>query len=71
MKRGQLTLALDHADAVYNDIEVIADDTIKHYLWEIDSLIKTATEKDSLSNDDIRHLILQLSLKSYGFSEIK
>ena len=71
MKRGQLTLALDHADAVYNDIVVIADDIIKHYLWEIDSLIKTATEKDSLSNDDIRHLILQLSLKSYGFSEIK
>lgn len=71
MKRGQLTLALDNADAVYNDIVVIADDIIKHYLWEIDSLIKTATEKDSLSNDDIRHLILQLSLKSYGFSEIK
>jgi len=71
MKRGQLTLALDNADAVYNDIVVIADDIIKHYLWEIDSLIKTATEKDTLSNDDIRHLILQLSLKSYGFSEIK
>jgi len=71
MKRGQLTLALDNADAVYNDIVVIADDIIKHYLWEIDSLIKTATEKDNLSNDDIRHLILQLSLKSYGFSEIK
>lgn len=71
MVRGQLTKALDNADLVYADLVVIADDIIKPYLWEIDSLIQIATTQDNLSNDDIRSLMFKLAMKSYSFSEIK
>ena len=71
MIRGQLTKALDNADLVYADLVSIADDIIKQYLWEIDGLIGVATNQDNLSNDDIRNLMLKLSLKSYSFSEVK
>lgn len=71
MVRGQLTKALDNADLVYADLVVIAEDIIKPYLWEIDSLIQVATTQDNLSNDDIRSLMFKLAMKSYSFSEIK
>ena len=71
MVRGQLTKALDTTDLVYADLVVIAEDIIKPYLWEIDSLIQVATNQDNLSNDDIRNLMFKLAMKSYSFSEIK
>ena len=70
--RGNLELALENTEKTYGQLVEIANDIIDEYTKEINSLIKAAIAKaESLSNDDIRQLILQLALKSYTFSEVK
>ena len=50
----------------------IADDIAKDVTAEIDSLIQySRNNAENLSNEDIRNLILKLSLYAYQFSEIK
>lgn len=71
MNKGQLNKALDSVDMVYNDLVVIANSIIDPYVQPINEYINQATDKDNLSNDEIRELMFRLALKSYSFSEIK
>ena len=64
--------ALDNVDMVYDDLVVIANDIYNGCLEEIDKLVNSVYDNiENLSNDDLRNLILRISLKAYSFSEIK
>lgn len=70
--KKDVSAALDNIDMVYNDLVVIANDIYTQQLGETDLIISRIYENiENLSNDDLRSNILRLSLKSYGFSEIK
>lgn len=68
----KLENALNNLDILYSDLIEIADDIAKDVTAEIDSLIQYSRNNvENLSNEDIRNLILKLSLYAYQFSEIK
>ena len=70
--KGNLEQALENTETVYGDLVSIANEIIEDYTKEVNSLISGAIARaESLTNDDIRQLILQLVLKSYTFSEVK
>lgn len=72
MAKKDLTEALNDIQLTYEQVIEIANDIVKPYVVEVDKLIKDAVEGvNNLSNDDIRLLIINLSLKSYSFSEVK
>lgn len=64
--------ALDNVDMVYDDLVVIANDIYNGSLQELDNLVASVYDNiENLSNEDLRTLILKISLKAYSFSEIK
>lgn len=68
----KLELALDKVEMTYSQINQIADELIAQYISDINNLINSATQKpENLTNDDLRSLMLRLSLKAYSFCEIK
>lgn len=67
-----LDTALDNVSLVYSDLSQVADSLVKPITLELDNLIKQAANNvNNLSLDDIRLLILQISLKSYTLGETK
>ena len=67
-----LQQALDTVELTYSQIIEIANEIVNEYTREVNGLIRTASENTSvLNNDAIRNLMLQLSLKSYTFGDIK
>ena len=70
--KERLEQALNNVELVYNDVKEIADELIKEYTQDITTLIHyTSNNVENLSNDDIRVLILKLSIKAYSFGDIK
>lgn len=70
--RSSLEDALTSVDKTYAELVAIANDIVNPCLKEIDKIMKEAYDNiHELSNDDIRHMIIALSLKSYAFSSIK
>lgn len=70
--KKDVNVALDNIDMVYNDLVIIANDIYTEQLGETELIVSRIYENiENLSNDDLRSNILRLSLKSYGFSEIK
>lgn len=70
--RGNLQKALENADTTYNELKAIAGDMVSIYTKDIDATIKEVSSKvENLSNEEIRKLILKLSMQSYTFSEVK
>jgi len=68
----KLNEALDNVSLVYSDLMQVADSLVKPITLEIDTLIKGAESNvNNLSLEDIRLLILKISLKSYTLGEIK
>lgn len=64
--------ALDNIDLVYDDLVVIANDIFNDALGDINNMINSVYDNiENLSNEDLRTLILKVSLKAYSFSEIK
>ena len=64
--------ALDNIDMVYNDLIVITNDIYSEQLDDIDSMLaKVYTNPENLSNDDLRNLIMKLSLKAFSFGAVK
>lgn len=64
--------ALDNIDMTYANLIDIGNDVYKEIVGEADYLINSAYDNiENLSNDSIRSLMLQLSIKSYALSEIK
>jgi hypothetical protein len=71
MKPG-LQKALDNTETVYSDLVEIANNIVSEHTSAMDSLIQNATNKiDNLSSEDIRVLMIKLSLYSYSFGDIK
>lgn len=64
--------ALDNIDMVYDDLIIIANDIYNQQLEDIDSMLARVYENpENLSNDDLRNLIMKLSLKAFSFGAVK
>lgn len=67
-----LQQALDTVELTYSQIIEIANEIVNEYTRDTNLLIKRAADNtESLNNDAIRTLMLQLSLKSYTFGDVK
>ena len=67
-----LNEALDNVDMTYDQLIHIADSMLKPITDELDKIIKAASNHiENLTVDNIRKLMLEISLKSYSLSEIK
>ena len=70
--KESLEQALNNVELVYNDIKDIANDLLEEYTSDITSLITYISDHiENLTNDDLRKLILKLSVKAYSFGDIK
>lgn len=68
----QLSHSFDNVDISYDNLIDIANDIIKQTTSNIDDIITDINDNiQNMNNDLIRHYMLQLSLQSYSFSEIK
>ena len=64
--------ALNNIDMVYDDLIVIANDIYNAQVSELDRMITGVYSNiENLTNEDLRQFIMQVSLKSFAFSEIK
>lgn len=70
--KGNLQQALDNTEKTYSQLVLIANDIVGGFTKDVDKLIKETYENiNGLSNENLRHLIITLSLKSYSFADIK
>ena len=70
--KKDVSKALDNIDAVYDELIVIANDIVEHAIGDMNQMLQSAYNNiENLSNEDIRGLILKVSLRAYNFSEIK
>ena len=70
MVNEKLQEALDKTDDVYQDLVEITNQVVNVYTGEVNKLIKEATDNvDNMTNEDIRMLIVKLSLQSFQFGE--
>lgn len=70
--KQNVNTALDNVDAAYGDLIEIANSIIEEVCGDIDRMTQSAYHNiENLTNEDIRDMLLKLSLRSYSFSEIK
>ena len=70
--KQNVNTALDNVDAAYGDLIEIANSIIEDVCGDIDRMTQSAYNNiENLTNEDIRDMLLRLSLRSYSFSEIK
>ena len=70
--RKELETALNVVEMTYGEIVEIANDLIKQYTDDINPIIKYIGDNiEKLSNDEIRSLMLRLSVKAYSFGDVK
>ena len=68
----KLQTALDNTESTYKELVEIANSIVKTYASDINDLITEATENiDTLSNEQVRQLLLKISLKAYSFGDVK
>lgn len=68
----ELKQALDNTETTYSALVEIANGIVNDYVQAINELIDNAVVNvEKLSNEDIRLLLLKLSLKSYSFGDLK
>lgn len=64
--------ALDVVDATYNDLIDIANDIMEEISSDISTLIQaTYNRVNDLTTDELRNIMLTLSLRCYSLAEIK
>ena len=64
--------ALSNVQMTYQDLVQISDDILTTYTSDIDELIRQANVKiEIMTVEDVRQLMLKLSLKSYSLCEVK
>ena len=69
---AQVSKALDNIDVAYDDLIDISNSLCEEILGDINSIMQHAYDNiENLTNEDIRNILLRLSLRSYSFSEIK
>lgn len=70
--KKELETALNNVELTYQDIVEIANDLVKDYTKDLDSVIGNIENNiETLTNDDIRNLMLKLSIRSYSFGDVK
>ena len=70
--RKELETALNVVEMTYGEIVEIANDLIKQYTDDINPIINYIGDNvEKLSNDEIRSLMLRLSVKAYSFGDVK
>lgn len=70
--RKELESALNVVELTYGEIVEIANDLIKEYTDDINPIVKHIEDNvEKLSNDEIRTLMLRLSIKAYSFGDVK
>ena len=70
--RIELQKALDNVEMTYSEIAEIANELITEYTADISSIIDYISKNtEKLTNDDIRSLMLRLSVKAYSFGDVK
>ena len=70
--RKELEDALNVVEMTYGEIVEIANKLIAQYTGDINPIIQYIEANiEKLSNDEIRSLMLRLSVKAYSFCEIK
>lgn len=70
--KGNLKEALDNVDMLYEQLIDIANDMVKSYSKDMDTLISTASENiGTFTNSALQDLMLRISLMSFTFGEIK
>ena len=68
----ELTNAIDNVQIVYEDIIDIANESVKELTGDLDDYLdRVYNNVEHLSNDDIRDILLRLSLRAFSFSAIK
>ena len=70
--KNNLREALDSTDVVYGDLIEIANQIVDEYSGEVNAMIRKAADHvDELTNEDLRSLIVKISLQSFAFGDIK
>ena len=70
--KPELEKALNAVEMTYKDIVEIADGLVAEYTQGLDNLIKSVEDRiDKISNDEIREIMLRLSIKAYSFGDVK
>ena len=70
--KPELEKALNAVEMTYKDIVEIADVLVADYTKGLDNLIKSVEDRiDKISNDEIREIMLRLSIKAYSFGDVK
>lgn len=70
--KKELEKALNNVELTYQDIVEIANDLVKDYTKDLDSIIANIENHiETLTNDDIRNLMLRLSIRAYSFGDVK
>lgn len=70
--KKELEEALNNTEMTYQEIVEIANDLVSQYTKSLDTMIKNIENKiETLTNDDIRSLMLKLSIKTYEFGDVK
>lgn len=68
----ELETALDNVEMTYNEVAEIANELIDEYTSDISKIINYASDNtEKLTNDDLRDLMLKLSIKAYSFGDVK
>lgn len=68
----ELETALNNVELTYQDIVEIANDLVKNYTKDLDLIISNIENNiETLTNDEIRNLMLKLSIRAYSFGDVK
>lgn len=68
----ELEQALNVVELTYSEIVEIANNIVDEYTKDIDPLISQVDNMvENLTNDDIRTLLLRLSIKAFRFGDVK
>lgn len=67
-----LNEALEATNTTYNELVDIANDIVNRCTKNVDPIIESLKKNiETLTNDDLRNYMLELSIRAWSFSEIK
>lgn len=68
----RLQTALDNTESTYQELVEVANGIVATYTAEVDQIIAGAVANvESLSNENIRQLLMILALRAFSFGEVK
>lgn len=70
-EKKNLKQALEAVDLAASDLQKIAKDIVDEKAGDMDKLIRQATNVKELSDENVRNLILLISLRAYSLAEAR